>query len=295
MSKKQTVENFKIKLNVLSTLFPNVNSLDNLDVGKIYSTTNYEIIKHLSGNRGSKTGYVTKRVNNIIKMIESGEFMMGVYHVLINLNGDAIDGNNRSRALELCGIPINFMITAEERFNSGTDSDILNEVSEYNKINSSWADTDAYLSALEYKESTAMAIFNVKNTIAATYSAKINNQFTPSRFVIIATKNKKGLTSAKQTRKTYCSKSIAKTIETKEYQKVLDFICNVLVFVDATNPSVTPWRVVAKLMPYVWGYDLNLNKVLKNLKKRGFLNMVDTKMNGIEIRVKEIVMMGNIK
>jgi len=284
----------KKKLNLSRTDFPVVSSLDNLEVGRIYQTTNYGMIKPLEFNRGEQAGYVSKRVAAIVKMIEEGTFMSGVIHVLVNLNGDAIDGNNRKYALELKGLPLNFMITAEDRFNLVDSSEILNNVSEYNAINSAWFDNDSYLSALAYDEPTAIAIFNLKASITENWGAKIAEQFTPSRVVVLATKDKKGLSSAKQTRRVYCSDEIAETIQSVEFNKLVDFICKVLKFVFETNDSITPWYVVRQLMPDIWKHELSLNIVLKNIKSRGFKKLDNTKMSGVQTRVKEILKMGNI-
>jgi hypothetical protein len=182
-----------------------VDSLDNLEVGRIYQTTNYDMIKSLEFNRGEQEGFVPKRVAAIVKMIENNTFMWGVCHVLVNLKGNGIDGNNRKQGIKIKKMPLNFMLTAEPRFNLDDDSEILNNVSDYNSINSAWFDGDSYLSALGYDEPTAMAIFNLKAEITENWGAKIADQFTPSRVVVLATKDIKGLSSRKQPRRVYCS------------------------------------------------------------------------------------------
>ena len=285
-------ENLKLS----RTDFPIVNSLDNLEVGRIYQTTNYAMLKPLKYNRGNKDGYVPERVAAITKMIDANEFMFGIVHVIVNLKGKAIDGNNRKRGLQERKLPVNFIITAEPRFNApNTDSEILNNVSELNAINSAWFDKDSYLSALAFNEPTAMAIFNLKNEIGAVYGGIIEEMFTPSRIIVLATENKTGLSSQKQSRRTYCSKEIAEKINSDDFKQVVAFACNVLKFVAENNPSITPWYVIRQLMPDIWKYDLSLKVTLSNLKNRGFKKMDNTKMAGVKSRVQEILRMGNVK
>lgn len=284
----------KKNLDLTRTDFPMVNSLNNLEVGRIYQTTNYAMLKPLKFNRGVDKGYLPERVTAIVKMIDADEFMFGIVHVIVNLKGNAIDGNNRKQGLKERNKPVNFMITAEPKFNLDNESEILNNVSDLNAINSAWFDRDSYLSAQAYDEPTAMAIFNVKNEIARVYGGVIEEMFTPSRIIVLATKDKTGLSSKKQTRRTYCSTEIAEQINSKEFAKLVEFSCKVIKFVSDTNPSITPWFIIRQLMPSIWKHDLSLNIVLSNIKKRGFKKMDNTKMKGVKERVLDILKMGNI-
>jgi len=285
----------KTNLKLSSYDFPMVNSLDNLEVGKIYQTTNYDMLKSLKFNRGVEEGFLPERVQAITKMIDNGTFMYGVAHVLVNLCGVAIDGGNRKIGLKLRNKPVNFIITAEPRFNLDDESEILNNVSELNSINPVWFDNDAYKSALGYDEPTAVAIKDLKKVIADSETfAGLEDLFTPSRVIVLATKDKTGLSSKKQSRRVYCSHDIAQTIKSDDFKKLVDFTCNVLNFVAVNNPSITPWFVIRQLMPHIWKYDLSLNVLLSNLTKRGFVG-IDTKMAGIKDRVDYIVRMANVR
>jgi len=281
-------------LKLSRTDFPVVDSLDNLEVGRIYQTTNYAMLKPLKYNRGNKDGHLPERVAAIAKMIDSGEFMFDVIHVMVNLKGKTIDGNNRKATLKEKKLPVNFIITAEPRFNLDDESEILNNVSEYNAINSAWHDRDSYLSALSFNEPTAKAIFDLKTEISKNYGGIIGDMFTSSRIIVLATQSRTGLSSQKQSRRTYCSSEIADKINSDDFKKVITFACNVLKFVSETNPSITPWYVIRQLMPEIWKYDLSLKVVLSNMKKKGFKKMDNTKMAGVKMRVLEILRMGNV-
>ncbi|MCK9543425.1 MAG: hypothetical protein M0R03_15500 [Novosphingobium sp.] len=286
------------KLKLVNTKLPVVTSLDNLEVGRVYRTikekSKLSILLPLEFNRGKKEGYSPERVAKIAKMIKDGEFMLEVIHVIINLSGKIIDGNNRKKALEDAGLPVNFIITAEPKFNLDDPSEILNNVSELNSITTAWFDNDAYHSALNCNEPTAIAIRNLKIEISKNYGGVINDMFTPSRIVVLAKKDKTGLSSKRQTRREYCSIETLKVLKSDKFKELIDFICKVLVFVQLDNPSLTPWFVIRQLMPSIWKYDLSLKVVFKNLKKKGFKKMEDSKMKSIKERVQIILKMGNV-
>lgn len=274
--------------------FPVVTSLDNLSVGVIYTTHKPGILKPLKYNRGKECGYLPERVNAIKKMIENGTFMFGVVHVLINLMGKIIDGNNRKVALEECGLPVNFMITAEPKFNLADESEILNNVSEYNSINSAWFGTDAYLSALAFNEPAAFAISKLKQWLENENSIP-SEMFTPSRLIALATQNKKSLNGSVQPRRAYCNVETAKVLNSEELKAQLEILVSIIHFAQTSNDSITPFDIVRCMMPMVWKYDLSMKLILANTKKRGFKKMDNTKMKGIKVRVAEILQMGNVK
>lgn len=280
-------------LNLARTDFPVVTSLDNLEVGRIYTTNDPKILKHLKYNRGTKAGYVPQRVNVLKKMIESGEFYFDVCHVLLNLKGQVIDGNNRKKALSDMSKPVNFEITAQPQFNLSDTSDVLNNVSDYNAINSSWSDNDAFTSALEFGEPTAVKIDSLKTWLENEHGMPAS-MFTSGRLVALALKSVGGLAGKKQTRRTYCSQEIADIMSTPDFKKLLLFCVNVIKFAQKNNSSIEPWFVIRGLLPTMWTKELGFNIVLKNLRKKGMKDLSTTLMRGVKARALEILKMGNV-
>jgi len=281
------------KLTPSRTDFPPVTSLDNLEVGRIYSTTNYEIIKFLAYNRGNKEGFLPERVAIIQAKHDEGKFFLGMLHVLVNLSRKAIDGNNRLKFLKNNKLPVNFMLTAQPEFNLEDESEILNNVSDYNSINPIWNGKDSYESALAFNESTAVAIDKLKTWIENTYGISADI-FTPSRLIAIVTKFKQGLNGKIQTRRAYCNKETAIVLESPEFKEHILFLLNVIMFVQSNNNSITAFDVVRCLLPIMWKNELSEKIVLANLKRRGFKGMDNTKMAGVKARVMEILKLGNV-
>lgn len=273
--------------------FPIVTSLDNLEVGRIYRTYNPNIIEHLSYNRGTKEGYVPERVAALQAKYDAGLFLMDVCHVLVNLNRKCIDGNNRIKMLSNNKAPINFMLTAQPEFNLEDESEILNNVSDYNSINSIWNGNDSYESALSLDAPAAVAIDNIKVWIG-NESVIAGNIFTPSRLLALALKDKSGLAGKIQTRRAYCNKETATILESPEFKNLLLFIISVIQFVQSNNNSITEWFVIRCMMPEIWKHDLSLKVLLRNTKKCGFKKMDNTKMAGVKTRVNKILKMENI-
>lgn len=273
--------------------FPVVNSLDNLAVGQTYATTNYKMLKHLKFNRGQNNGFVRARVNKIIRLIEAGGFYFNVCHVLINLKGQVIDGNNRLRAFIELGLPVNFEITAQHQFNLNNDSEILNNVSDYNAINSSWGAKDAFSSALAFGERTALVIDALKTRIENEHGLE-STMFTPSRLIALATKYSTGLGGVAQVRRAYCNNKTADILESPEFLKELDYVIKFIKFTQQNNNQIREWFVIRKIMPTVWKNELSLKIVFANMKKCGFKKMSNVDLKGVGIRATEILKMGNV-
>ena len=217
-------------------------------------------------------------------MIQTGAFYMGVIHVMVNLKGQRVDGNHRCEALRLEKKPVNFIITAQPEFNCDNPSDILNNVSEFNEINSSWSDTDAYMSALGFKEPAAMAIFNVKEYVEKEgVDAKI---FTPARIIALVTKFKGGLAGRKQKRSVYCDDSIADKINSPEFYKQIDELVELIKYL-STFKDTTPWFYVRAIMPIVWDGFLTIEKIHKRIIKKGF-DLDSDKMRDVKEYVEYI-------
>lgn len=281
------------KKNLFQTDFPIVDSFDNLEIGRIYTTYNYKMFKHLKFNRGEKRGYVRTRVNKILKLIEKGEFYFNVYHILVNKSRKAIDGNNRLQALMEAGLPVNFMITGQAEFNIKNDSEILNNVSDFNSINSSWGQKDAYTSALAFNEPAAVVIDLIKTEIENEHG--INHKvFTPSRLIALAKKYSTGLAGKAQVRRAYCNTDTAMTLTSNDFKRELDFVLKVVKFVQVNNNTITEFYVLRHLMPVIWKNELSYRIVLANMKKRGFKKMSAVDMKSIGVRVTEILKMGNV-
>lgn len=282
------------KIELSTNEFPTVTSLANLEVGKIYKTVMYAVLIPLLYNRGVANGIINRKVLAIKQMIESGLFFMNVVHVEINLKGQIIDGHHRYMALKQMGLPINFIINMQPEFNCDDPSEILNNVSEYNEINSSWTDKDAYLSALGFNEAAAMAIFSLKKYVATKdIDSKI---FTPARVIALATKGN-GLAGKKQKRAVYCSQEIAATINTADFYNEIDQIIELLQYVNGLNFGIAPWFFVRAMKPIDWKGERSFQNIFNLLKKDGLKSYSEKKKNAgnIENYINQLIFNDTIK
>lgn len=270
------------------TDFPKVNSLDNLEVGRIYTTDNYPILKHLENNRGEVKGYQSKRVKPLLNKIDKGLFFMDVFHVIVNLDGYIIDGNNRLEALKQRGLPVNFFITGQNAFNGKSASEILNNVSEFNSLNSEWAWKDCYQSALALDEPVAMVIEQVRNSL--TLQGMNLNTFTATRLIGIAQADKGKVSSEKKiTRKIFCDGELAEKFKTDAFKKDLDFIVRVMKYVKGNSLIKDAWHVVKSIMPYMWECKLDHDHVFKSIEAVGFNSLTGTELSVVQARVRKII------
>jgi len=282
------MKNEKVIITREFTGYPIVDSLENLEFGRIYTTYNHDLFKPLSGNRGVDTGVVSDRALFYMGKISDGTFYHNVEHVKLNRRGQMIDGHNKDEALRRTKKPVNFMIYPQDEFNEGTVSDILNAVAEYNSINSGWQPTENYVSALMWKEPCAVAIDKLKTEVDNKFGLPIT-MFTPARIIALAIEDPKGLDGKKRTRKEYCDKKTADIINSPDFRTQIEFICNVLLLVKSQNPNIREWFVIRKLMPFIWYDKRNLRVVYHNLVKYGFKKLINTNMPGIKARVEDII------
>lgn len=271
----------KIKLS--TNEFPTVTSLDNLEVGKIYKTIMFGIFTALMYNRGVANGIIQKKVIAIKEMIQNGLFFMNVVHVEINLRGQIIDGHHRFMALQQMGLPINFIINMQPEFNCDDPSEILNNVSEYNEINSSWSDKDAYMSALGFNEPTAIAIQKLKMYVND--NAIDSNIFTPARIIALATKWVTGLGGRKQKRAVYCSRENADIINSNVFYDEVNEIIELIKFLEGNG--LNPWFFVRAMKPMDWSGESKFSYLMSLLKSDN-LNSLKRNNSKKNVTVKDI-------
>ncbi|MFW6246708.1 MAG: hypothetical protein ACOC22_00835 [bacterium] len=277
------------KIELSRTDFPVVNGLSNLEVGRIYQTIMYSILLPLAYNRGIGTGIVNRKLVAIKQMIEAGLFYMHVVHVEINLRGQIIDGHHRYMALMQMGLPINFIINMQPQFNCEDPSEILNNVSEYNKINSSWSDTDAYKSALGFNEPAAMAIFNIKKHIEQ--KGVDSAIFTPARLIAVATKNSKGLAGSKQKRIVYCNKEYADIINSPAFYSEINEIIDLLKYLGEKKAPAAHWYYVRAIKPIDWSGERSFENTFNLLQKDAFKSIPQDAKNAGDIKtyIEELI------
>lgn len=270
-------------------------TITGLQWGIIFTTLNYSLLIPLKYNRGSDTGTLRQKVNETKKLIKSGKFHWGDWHVKVNLKGEIIDGNHRYIALKELGLPVNFVIIPEPAYNQDNPSLVLNEVSASNNVATQWHGNGAFLSALKAGEKFAIAIDKLRNE---------NKELglTPSRVAILVLKgDKASLHGKNQDRQIYCNDEAAKYMESTEFTHEFDFIARVMSFVETRDNTsvvkVKAWRFIKELMPLIWNNDAityNLAVVYHFIKKDGLkfkidLNEGDLTASDIRERVKEIL------
>jgi hypothetical protein len=137
---KESILQERIKNYVLPTYFNQyreVNSLENLEHDRNYKTSNYDMFTHLIHNRGTETGYDTKRVEEIMELVLTNKFYFELAIVSINLSGIGLEGNCRIEAFKRLKIPILFHLCIDERLNVENKIQLLSQMTVYNSYNPS--------------------------------------------------------------------------------------------------------------------------------------------------------------
>jgi hypothetical protein len=99
-----------------------------------YIITDYSLLTPTIGNRG---GLRNKRVKTYINLINSGMFDFDLSAILVDINGNIIEGHHRFEALKICGAPVVIKIVKAKT---------LSQIARFNAIKTNWV-TDEFFGA----------------------------------------------------------------------------------------------------------------------------------------------------
>jgi len=284
----------------LKFFYPKVkNFAEAKTVGQTYSTTNFKMFKTFKFNRGCDNGIEPKRLNEFIKLyialiknLPELQYLTGIIHVYVNLKGFVVDGHHKLELHKLYGIPVNFVILAEKKFNEGTDIEIMAAIANFNAKTSKWDGVAHFKTALQFREPLALAIRELKAIYETKYGFK-KNLLTPSRIFVLLTEERKGLSSQSKNVEDYCKSELVEVMSTNKFKNEFDFVCAVLKYVTDWNKTykniadITPFFIIRHIMPMIWDNELNMKKFYHNMTKTGFMKVSNT-MGGIGAWVEEI-------
>jgi len=270
--------------------YPMVNTLVNLDAGRIYATENYEILKPLEGNRGQKNSVKSSKLKEFKELHKEGMFFAFTSVVWVNLDGFIIEGNNRKAMLEEMGEPIAFIVTDQPQFNTGSQSDILNMVAKYNSINSKWTGMDNFESAIQMNEPLAIEFENVKKLMLETFELKSITFLTPGFLYALATKDIKAIHGTSRERADFCNVELAEYAKTKEFQYMVKYMVKLNNLIDSFKIAGIKNRDVFKcILPLVWENKVpNAATLFELIEKDRFIKLKS--LNNVYMRdVKRII------
>jgi hypothetical protein len=174
-----------------------------LKLYRMFTTTNYDLIIDLDCNRGADNGKESKRVNELVKQIDSGTYAFRSTFVLVNMKFKTINGRHTKEAFKLRGLPVPFIVTDDPMFNNVSDREFANNVSLINNVDSTWRDKGNFDSAFKAGERCAVNI-NKLIVLIPTKNLLRKSAITPARVIGIMDNFDK-LKASKKLRDVYCS------------------------------------------------------------------------------------------
>jgi hypothetical protein len=91
-----------------------------------YVITDYSLLKPTNGNRG---GLRNKRVKAYVDLINAGKFDFDLSTILVDIDGNIIEGHHRFEALKICGEPVQIKIVVKKT---------LSEIARFNAMKTNW-------------------------------------------------------------------------------------------------------------------------------------------------------------
>jgi len=268
--------------------YPECNDSKNAKAECIYSTKDYSMFTPLKHNRGEDKGIESKRLNDFKRVVAENKFFFTWVNVIINKAGVVIDGHHRLQLLKELGLPINFIVTHEKKFNPKNDPNgvkLLSAIAALNAVNSMWTGTQHFNAAVNSDLQLAVQIKLMK----ARFDVEFNidrKQITGGRIFNLLKKNVSGLQSTLVDVSDYEDTSLIERLLSDDFEQELRFIYGIMKTAKNFNQEnknrkrITGFKVVAAAMPLVWDKELNMVKFLKAVEIYEFDNVADSWSGG---------------
>lgn len=246
-----------------------VKSINGLEEGVVYKTTNYDMFSPVSGNRGHEDGIIPKKVNTYVNLIKNGKFFDDASPILINKSGQIIDGHNRKKAHEMTERPVFFRITMNPAFNSKNTNQLLNNIALFNGTNTTWTGKDNFRSSIMTKAPLAMALSEIREEMINTHNVVRGDLSSGQMYSYVTKKIQLG----KRNRMVYSDKKLAEYAKSDEFKDEMNFISKIIEYFK--NTPIRPSKIINQLMPLIWSGSVNKDKFYHNLIKYGFDAHID--------------------
>lgn len=274
--------------------FTECNDLSQAKSDTIYSTMNYGgkkdmgMFKLLDYNRGEDNGIESKRLQDFKKIVAENKFFFTWVNVVINEMGVVVDGHHRLQLLKELGMPVNFIITSEPKFNPTNDpkgTKLLSAIATLNAVDSKWSGAHHFNAAVKCGVQLAVEIKKMK----ARFDNKSGvdaKQVTGGRIFNLIKKNVKGLQSTLVDVMDYEDATLIEILLSDDFKAELEFVYGIMSVAKRFNDAnrnkkrITGYKIVAAAMPLVWKNKLNMDEFLKAVEIYEFDNVADSWSGG---------------
>jgi len=262
-----------------------------LKSNEIVQTFKYDLFNAIFANRGKELGFDEKRVQNLVKLILSGEYFSEMSIVLVNKNGVTLDGANRIEAHRRTNTPVLFRVLTDDAYN-GTITDNLKIVARYNDFNPMWTANEQFKTAFQAGSVLAKLLASHRADIIGASMKLAENDISVNLMMTLVEKNKKKCHSRKRSFIEYFNEEYLKYAQTAEFVEEFEFVAKIIeYFKDSPFDAA---RILEQLLFVMWDDSkFNKNKFFHNLLKKGFvIPDLDSKNKGKMIRAKILELAG---
>jgi hypothetical protein len=263
-----------------------VNSLDNLLPNVIYCTNNYALLKPFSFNRGSESGLILPKVNAFKALMKKDEetkisrFEDEIFEVLVNANGNILDGAHKAEAAKLMGKEIHFRVLFGDKWQNAKTA--LPAIAEINNTNSIWTNAQNLNTAIALDSDLAMRLKMLRDETSASKFAV--NEKTLTMAQIFTLLYRKSGHPSRIPLYDYFNEMFLKFTYTEQFLNEFDFCCYIVSrFSDSV---INTTRIFEVILPMVWNGECDIDKFMRNSHKVNFAIDFNKANKGLKKHIK---------
>lgn len=262
------------KLEISASLYKTVEfikQMRNLNSAEVQRTKLYDFFKPIEGNRGRTQQFDERRVKNLLKIIDSGNYYEELSLVIVNKKGTIIDGVHRVEALRRRDMFVYFRMLTSDRYNPKNPADLMLVVSTINTYNPAWTAKEMFETALLLGNKLATLLDDLRCGIVTSNKFPLVEGDIRINTMMVLVKHDPKQTHGRRVNfgDYYCDDKYLEYAQTPEFAEEFEYVCKIIAFCKSTEYDSV--RILEQLLNVMWT-DTNFNRDIfhANIVANGF-------------------------
>lgn len=224
----------------------------NLNSAEVQRTKLWDFFKPIEGNRGKTQKYDEKRVRNIIKIIESGNYYEELSIVIVNKKGIIIDGVHRVEALRRLKMFVYFRMLTSDLYNPKDPSDLMLVVSTINTYNPAWTAKEMFETALLLGNKLATLLDDLRCDVVTSNEFPLVEGDIRINTMMVLVKRDPKQTHGRRVNfgDYYCDDKYLQYAQSPEFADEFKYVCKIIAFCKSTEYDSV--RILEQLLNVMW-------------------------------------------
>jgi hypothetical protein len=230
-----------------------------LNSAEVQRTKLYDFFKPIEGNRGRTQKFDEKRVRNIVKIIESGNYYEEMSLVIVNKKGTIIDGVHRVEALRRKDMYVYFRMLTSDRYNPKNPADLMLVVSTINTYNPAWTAKEMFETALLLGNKLATLLDDLRCGLVTSNELPLVEGDIRINTMMVLVKRDPKQTHGRRVNfgDYYCEDKYLEYAQSPEFVAEFKYVCKIIAFCKSTEFDAA--RILEQLLNVMWT-DANFNR-----------------------------------